>query len=112
MGSVWNKDVDEIFNTGIKLSHLGLSNWALKRDQALNAIEELKALGIPILGGDVYHDINGIIIPNYDNWYCEQKPDESIVDFVTRSLNKAKMYIESYPIQKGIKFFFVLVPNV
>ena len=49
---------------------------------------------------------------NYDNWYCDELPNEFLSDFVIRSIDKAKQYIESYNIKKGDDIFFTLVPKV
>ena len=64
------------------------------------------------LGGDVYRLVNGALRSNYDNWYCDELPNEFLSDFVIRSIDKAKQYIESYNIKKGDDIFFTLVPKV
>ena len=71
-----------------------------------------RELQVPILGGDVYRLVNGALRSNYDNWYCDELPNEFLSDFVIRSIDKAKQYIESYNIKKGDDIFFTLVPKV
>lgn len=112
MKSVWSKKVDEILGIGIQLSEIGLTNWALTKAQAIHALEQFEALEISILGGDVCQYIDGMIKPNYDNWYCEPVSTDSKSDFLYKSIRKAKSYIESYQINEDTTVFFVLVPNI
>lgn len=110
MKPVWTKEVDEILGIGIKLSQIGLSNWALTKSQAICALEQLEALKISILGGDVYQSINGVIKLNYDNWFCEQLGNEPKEAFIKRSISKAKDYINNYPDVLS-EIYFVIVPD-
>ncbi len=71
MSVIWSEKIDSILNSGVSLACVGVKNWALERDDALRAICELKALGVPILGGDVYQLVGEVIEQSYDNWYCE-----------------------------------------
>lgn len=112
MNLVWSIEIDEILKVGHQLNDIGLRNWALTKSQALTALEQLAARQIPILGGDVYQYIEGVIKPNYDSWYCDQLPDESKEAFLKRSIPKAKEYIEVYPIKEPDKIYFALVPDV
>jgi hypothetical protein len=77
MNVIWSEQIDTVLSCGISLEHLGVRNWALRRDDALRAIYELQALGISILGGDVYQLVGEITEQTYDRWYCDQAPDES-----------------------------------
>jgi hypothetical protein len=111
---IWSREIDEVFRIGRFLGEFGISNWAFTRSQALDIITKLQRLRIPVLGGDVCEmDLYGRILPNYDSWHCERRPDESREDFAERSLHKARTYIESYSINADEeKFFFTLVPAV
>ena len=71
MKPVWTFEVDEILKVGHQLTDIGLHNWALPKPEALKALEKLATLEVPVLGGDVCQDIEGIIKPNYDSWYCD-----------------------------------------
>lgn len=109
MSVIWSEQIDPILSRGIFLEHLGVRNWALRRDDALRAIYELEALGISILGGDVYQLVGEIPEQTYDSWYCDQAPDESDSVFLKRSSDKAANYICNYLMQWGL---FALVPKV
>ena len=112
MKPVWTKEVDEILGIGIQLSEIGLSNWALTKSQAMHALEQLEALKISILGGDVCQYIDGVIKPNYDSWYCEPISTEPKSESLNRSIAKAKKYMELYQAKEPDKVFFVLVPDI
>ena len=104
--------IDKILVSGLSLESLGIKNWALSRQKVLQVLEQFRELQVPILGGDVYRLVNGALRSNYDNWYCDELPNEFLSDFVIRSIDKAKQYIESYNIKKGDDIFFTLVPKV
>lgn len=112
MKTVLTIEVDKILKVGHQLTDIGLHSWALTKSQALTALEQLAALQISILGGDVCQYVDGIIQPNYDSWHCDQLPDESKDAFFKRSITKAKQYIELYQAKKPDKIFFVLVPDI
>jgi hypothetical protein len=46
--------IDPVLNRGISLDYWGVRTWALGPGGALNAIYEIEALGVAILGEDVY----------------------------------------------------------
>ena len=109
---IWSYSIDKILGSGLSLESLGIKNWALSRQKVLQVLEQFRELQVPILGGDVYRLVNGALRSNYDNWYCDELPNEFFSDFVIRSIDKAKQYIESYNIKKGDDIFFTLVPKV
>ena len=112
MESVWSNKIDEVLKVGHPLTEIGLRNWALTKSQALFAIERFLEYNIPVLGGDICENTDGLIKPNYDSWYCDPSPGETESEFLNRSIVKAKQYIEAYPIKKTDTIFFVLVPRV
>ena len=112
MKTLWTKEVDEVLSIGYQLKDIGLHNWALTKKQALSVLEKLNSMEVAILGGDVCQDIEGVIKPNYDSWYCEQLLDESKTIFIKRSIAKAKKYIVDYSIKQSDEIYFVLVPDV
>lgn len=67
METVWSTEVDSILGRGIWLGHNGTQNWALKKDQALNALNELNKISVGILAGDVYKQNDGKIDHTYGN---------------------------------------------
>jgi hypothetical protein len=111
MKIIWSSEVDSILNAGRSLESVGVRNWALERDAALSALDKLSAIGVAALGGDVYV-VNGQgIEANYDNWYCNRDVGENEVDFVVRSITKAKSYIENYQ-TPAAGVLFAIVPSV
>ena len=109
MRSIILGKVDKILKTGYFLSDIGVNNWALPFDKALNALLQFEKWEIPVVGGDVCELKDGIFQYNYDNWYCEQKDNESHQDFVVRSIEKAKSFIINYKIQNADRISFVFV---
>src|SRR6185503_245461 len=101
MKTVWTFEVDEILKVGYQLTNIGLHNWALPKLEALNALEKLEAIEVPVLGGDVCQNIDGVMKPNYDNWHCERLTRETKKEFVSRRIQIAKNYIGSYPLKKN-----------
>ncbi|MBK3475711.1 hypothetical protein JJD66_06420 [Pseudomonas sp. MF6751] len=109
MNFIWSERIDAILNCGLLLESMGVQNWALRRDDALRVINELEALDVPILGGDVYQLGDGTVEHTYDNWYCDQEPDEPGSVFLRRSLVRARNYICSYPNSDSL---FAIVPGI
>lgn len=111
MDHVWSDEVDEILSIGFSLETLGISNWGLGRQLALDALEKLFVSGVSVLGGDVYIFDGKTVNPTYDNWYCERQPGEDRREFANRSIEVAKKYISSYE-NRNDNVIFVMVPEV
>lgn len=111
MENFWSENIDAILSLGQSLEELGVRNWALQKDTALEALDRLLNIGVPILGGDVYVVKNDSLEQNYDNWYCERNEDETNADFIERSVSFAKRYISSYKIN-GRDVYFSIVPEI
>jgi hypothetical protein len=109
MSVIWSEQIDSILSYGISLSCVGVKNWALERDNALRAVNELEALGFPVLGGDVYQLVDEFPEQTYDNWYCDQEPGELDYAFLKRSSEKARGYIGSCSMSGAL---FSIVPKV
>lgn len=109
MNNVWSPEIDVVLSVGYSLESVGIKNWALDSSQALASIGKFESSGVAILGGDVYHLIGGRVEHTYDNWYCEKKIGESDLEFLKRSLLKAKLYIENYQVGGAL---FALVPLI
>ena len=93
MEVVLSSKIDEVLKVGYSLNEIGVDNWALNKSEALEALDKLSELGVPVLGGDVYEDIKGAIKPNYDSWYCDKLSEESVNEFVNRSIKETINYI-------------------
>ncbi len=91
------------------MEDVGVRNWALSREDALLALDELERLGVAVLGGDVYRIIGRCFEPSFDSWHCDQNVDELGYAYLMRSTGAARTYIKSYGIDGA---FFVLVPKV
>lgn len=109
MSAIWSERIDSVLSRGIFLDGFGVRNWALSRDKALRAIDELEDFGVAILGGDVYLVVGEIAEQTYDSWYCDQGLDEPESVFFKRSLDKARDYVCGYSVQGGL---FSLVPKI
>ena len=100
---------ENLLKKSISLISLGIHEIAWKRAEVLEVIEEINKKRKPILGGDIYKKDNGLMCPTYDNWYCELNPNENIEDFVIRSIDYSKKYIESYKECKGIEYYYTII---
>jgi len=108
MSFFYSSEIDKILSVGVSLEHLGINNWALPRNDALEALSKFESSGVAVLGGDVFVLSNGYIEQNYDNWYYECGPKESNADLVHSSIEKTRHYIENYLDQNAL---FALVPQ-
>lgn len=94
---------------GISLQQIGLRDIALRRLDALSAIEILRALSIPIVGGDVYFTNDGHIEIAYANWYTDREVNESMSAYLERCYQQTKKYIMTFTQRAGMDAIFVLV---
>lgn len=70
---------------------------ALSKEDALNALDLYCYLEIPILGGDVFYlNQNKDIYWTHDNWYINQLENENDTQFLKRSIEESRNYINSY----------------
>lgn len=94
---------------GVSLGKLGLREVALRREDALDAIQAFRESSLPILGGDVYFEQQGNVEPAYANWYVDRHDGESREEFADRSCSRAEKYIADFP-GTDKQPLFVLVP--
>ncbi len=87
----------------------GSEERALKVDDALQAIELLHNTQSAILGGDILSDDSGKLAYTYENWYCEKLDNESQTDYVNRSYNIARNYINEVIQRAGGNRYVVIV---
>jgi len=107
MFRMWSDAIVAILNQGISLEDYGTRNWALTRGQALEALDKLKLLQVPVSGGDVYIYTNGRYVPTYENWYFENQNDQN---YTKNSINYSKNFIKNFDAFE--EPFFVLVPHL
>lgn len=93
----------------IPLDSLGLMEFAWTREDAERTISALEGSGVAILGGDVYHAMLDGIKITYDNWTCNRNDSESNSDYVARSHDASRNFIDTYPTAGVGHFIFVLV---
>jgi len=105
----WSKKVESIISSGIALHETGITNWALSKEQALEALNKFEYENISVLGGDVYELNEGEPESNYENWFCDRETDELREKYVFRSISKARKYITNYRNQNNKKELFVFV---
>ena len=110
MENIWSSEIDLILSVGRTLESAGVRNWALERDAALAALEQLSAMGVAVLGGDVYSVSGTNVESNYDSWPCNRDSGEAEADFVERSTVKAMDYIANYQATAG-NVLFAIVPE-
>jgi hypothetical protein len=109
---IWSKEVDSVLSMGISMDSLGVKNWALTRGQALEAIHHLSSIHIAILGGDVVTEERNCLAPTYDNWYCNRVSEESDDDYVRRSAEVARRYVQDYRETLARRALFAIVPQL
>ncbi|WP_164689477.1 Imm40 family immunity protein [Herpetosiphon llansteffanensis] len=92
---------------GTPLNDLMINEIGLQRADALHAIELIRAMQKPILGGDIYRQTNDQIDPTYDNWSIDAGPSHSVD--AQRSCDISRSYIERYPNPHNQMLLFVFV---
>ncbi|MBM7846333.1 Imm40 family immunity protein [Herpetosiphon giganteus] len=92
---------------GTPLTALMINEIGLQRADALHAIELIRAMHKPILGGDVYRQTNHQIDPTYDNWSIDAGLSHSVD--AQHSWEAARNYIERYSNPKNETLLFVFV---
>lgn len=98
LGGVYLKDV------------LGVEEWAFRRDDALNLLDDWLKSGIACKGGDV-------VVKNKEgrfsyvgrNWYCEKSDFISNNEYLEGSIAKAQQYINTFPEDEKGTYYYVLV---
>lgn len=111
MSCVWTEEIDSILSDGKYLEDVGVRNWALARDVALKALNKFLERDVAVSGGDVYLSDGTEIELSYDNWSCEPRNEESESDFLHRSIEEAREFIERYKASSG-SALFAIVPKV
>jgi hypothetical protein len=105
----WSKNIEKIICCGVSLENSGINNWALTKQQALNALDYFAGQNMFVLGGDVCCIKNEKPELNYDSWHCERNTSETSEDYSRRSILTARNYIENYITSINKEVYFVLV---
>ena len=87
----------------------GVADLALSTEDALFALELASKAGLGILGGDVYHSVDGELHSAYAGWHCERETEESVEHFVERARSAGSVYVRQYPRPQDAIPMFVLV---
>lgn len=98
--------INFIKSKGISLVEINPDSdeYAINAKEALEAIEMIKDLEVPILGGDILSTQSGNLIYAYQlwgaeyhylNWYCDKISGESKLEFSIRSYEVAKKAINT-----------------
>jgi Immunity protein 40 len=94
---------------GVRIDLPGLDEIALKRADALQAVELLRTATVHILGGDVWYRRRGRFEIAYANWYADRRTDEGSSAYLQRSLDKTLQYVREFPEPADAEPLFVLV---
>jgi hypothetical protein len=94
---------------GVRIDLPGLDEIALKRADALQAVELLRTAAIPILGGDVWYRRRGRFEIAYANWHADPQIGEDSFTYLQRSLSKTAQYVREFPEPADGEPLFVLV---
>ncbi len=96
-------------SNGVRIDLPGLDEIALKRADALQAVEMLRRAAIPVLGGDVWLRRRGRFEPPRAFWYANRQFGEDDFSYLQRSLNKTEQYVREFPDPADAEPLFVLV---
>ena len=104
-----NKFREILAAKGRDLRSIGLNEVALAKPDAIAAVRSLEGHQIAVLGGDVYYEKEGKIRPTHENWFCNQNPNESPLEFAKRSQKIASDFLLSHNIGTEANQLYVLV---
>lgn len=108
------KELADIFQIDyIPLNIHGVDSVAFSHQYVFRMLDVLQAEVIPVLGGDVYIQNNGIIYSTYDNWNTIRAKNESLNEFAMNSCRRSINYINRYiatnlPLKEYILFDLVI----
>ena len=89
--------IEHIFsNYGHSLSEVGVEGFGLDKNHALILCDFLHLSHFLILGGDVYKINEGEIEITYDNWFINRKKEDSYEEYLNRTYEYSKYFIENY----------------
>jgi hypothetical protein len=94
---------------GVSLEPLGIREIALRRSDALNALDFLRAGAAPLLGGDVFWLIRGRLELAYANWQTDREASRSTREHSEMACAQAATYIARFPEKAGAEPLFSLI---
>ncbi len=100
-------------NNGISLIDQGFNETVLNKKKSLSAIEILRELKIPILGGDIYRLrlTDNEIVCTFDSWYCQRDEYNSYDEYLKYSWDISYKYITAYnDNEDGSIFYCIVIP--
>src|SRR5688572_21418504 len=108
MNSNYDQQMTEMGGVYLR-DHLGVEEWAFKRDDALKSLGNWRKKRIPCKGGDVIVDEGRKFRYTHDNWHCQSEEYATKEEYIEGSIAKAEDYIRIYPESEGGKYYYVLV---
>ena len=108
MTSVYEQQMKDM--GGIYLEdHLGVYEWAFRRDDALKVLEDWREKKISCKGGDVIVEEGGRWRYMGDNWFCQRDEFPTQDEYIEASISKAEEFIKNYTETGGARYYYVLV---
>jgi hypothetical protein len=110
---IWSEEIDAIFKEKMTpLFDMNDNYWVFTKDNALDVIEKLKKIKIPVLYGEVLIAQNNKIRITGDGWWCEKKDIPTDETYLNFSIEKSKQYILNYKISEDGIVLFTIFPMV
>ncbi len=81
---------------GSSIRTVGLNTLGFFRQDALSALAALGDSSIAVLGGDVYIVEETTVRTTRDSWHVQRRPSESLNDYLYRTRDAARIFVETY----------------
>ncbi|SRR6266571_5012535 len=91
----------------IDLSPWGVLEHAFRSEDAIEAVNEITAAGIAVLGGDLWKQFHARPRPAHENWHVERHPGEQWQGYVARSQQTALAFIQEHGTKQEVIFVLV-----
>lgn len=88
--------MDILRQEGISLGSEGVNDIGLKPEAALRALGELRKAGICVVGGEVWVESGGRMVPTYDIWSVEEGDYNSRDEYLLVSFDVSEHQISRY----------------
>tara|TARA_R110002095_G_scaffold183233_1_gene160421 strand:- start:320 stop:694 length:375 start_codon:yes stop_codon:yes gene_type:complete len=103
-----DEEIEALLRRGMWMGKDGPPSWALTVDQLNAVLDKLQQLGVPILGGDLYEHVGGVLRSAYMSWYSDLKADETEAEYACRSVAETREYLKSIA-EIANKYLYVAV---
>lgn len=81
--------------------------WALNKEDSSTFIALCSDLFIPIIGGDILLGKgDGNLVFSDTHWYYDRRPNESFIDYLNHSINRAHEYLDLFSADPSLFFSF------